>query len=205
MPYFNVDSIRRAAEQTLSSRGWPTTSSYASSGFLAEALTARLAPVPDEPAGPPVALFDIFLSHSSLDSILVLGLYKTLSGRGYKVYVDTICDPQLDRSKVDRATTRTLRYRMAQCKSLFVATTENTPKSSWVPWELGFMDGWNNKAAILPILPAGAVSFKGQEFFELYPEARDDPAYSKPNDLDIYDRGIRVCNWETWLTRPRTF
>src|SRR3954469_25882869 len=46
-------------------------------------------------------IFDIFLSHASKDSDLVLGTKAILESLGYKVYVDWIDDAQLDRSNVN--------------------------------------------------------------------------------------------------------
>jgi hypothetical protein len=48
--------------------------------------------------------FDIFLSHSFLDKSEVQGLYQELTDFGYKVYVDWIVDPHLDRANVTKET-----------------------------------------------------------------------------------------------------
>jgi hypothetical protein len=86
-----------------------------------------------------------------------------------------------------------------------VATTTNVPKSAWVPWELGFLDGWNGKAAVLPIVPAAAPSFNRQEYFELYPLARDSGAGDKPNDIEVWELHVGAYKWGTWLMIPRKF
>lgn len=206
MPYFTIPNVERVAAQVLIEAGLPVTATNASTKLFRDSTIEQLAPVPEEPAAKPAVLFDIFLSHSSLDQLQVLGIYTLLRTRGYSVYLDQICDPLLNRAHVTRATARVLRYRIAQSRSLFVATSSNATNSRWVPWELGFMDGWNAKAAVLPILPSGTVSFKGQEYFELYLEVRDAGfAHVRPNDLDIYDNGAFVARWGTWLTMPRTF
>jgi len=206
MAYFTAESVIDTAVQVLSESRLAATSTTASIRLLAESTTERLEPVPEEPAPKPVVIFDIFLSHSSLDQLQVLGIYKLLRRRGYSLYLDQVCDPQLNRANVTRATARVLRYRMAQCKSLFVATSNNTTNSKWVPWELGFTDGWNGKTAILPILPSGTYSFSGQEYFELYPQVRDaGSSYAYPHDLDIFDQGRFIASWGSWLSRVRTF
>jgi hypothetical protein len=195
-----------AAAQVLSESRLSANSANASIRLSTESKTEQLAPVPGEPTVKPAVIFDIFLSHSSLDQLQVLGIYKLLRRRRYSVYLDQILDPHLNRANVTRATARVLRYRMAQCKSLFVATSNNTTSSKWVPWELGFTDGWNAKAAILPILPAGTYSFLGHEYFELYPEVRDaGSSYSYPHDLDIFDQGKFIASWGNWLPRARAF
>jgi hypothetical protein len=206
MAYFTLESIVDTAAQVLAESRLFANSANARIRLSVESTTERLAPVPEEPAAKPAVIFDIFLSHSSLDQLQVLGIYILLRRRGYSVYLDQICDPQLNRANVTRATARVLRYRMAQCKSLFVATSSNTTSSKWVPWELGFTDGWSAKAAILPILPTGAYSFGGHEYFELYPEVKDaGSGYSHPHDLDIFDGTKFIASWGNWLTRARTF
>ena len=102
-----------------------------------------------------------------------------------------------------RQTARTLRYRVAQSRSLFVCTTENTTEAQWVPWELVFADGWKDgKAAILPIIDG--VNFSGKEFFEIYPEVRDrEASYSKPNDLEIWDQNKNLGTWRNWIAGGR--
>jgi hypothetical protein len=210
MNYFSAASLRAGADRILMESGLAANEAAAQTVLTEEASGMRLGPVPTEPTEKPVVLFDIFLSHSSLDLRLVLGLYAELTTRSYKVYLDRFCDPLLDRTKVTGATARTLRYRIAQSKCLFVATTSNTTKSAWVPWELGLSDDWNGKAAILPLIEAGQTTFTGNEYFEIYPEVRDGQITShgrnaKPNDLWLFvDRKFDSL-WGTWITTPRKF
>lgn len=156
----------------------------------------------------PSAIFDIFLSYSSKDAPAVLGLYHWLSGRNYCVYLDCF-DPSLPNpSVVNRSTAEVLRRRMVQSRSLFVATTKSTPSSAWVPWELGFTDGFSNKAAVLFIAPGGGVKFHRQSYFELYPEVQHDASKTKPDDLIITDSVTSPplsCSWGAWLRLPKRY
>ncbi|MFN8276323.1 MAG: hypothetical protein U0T84_02465 [Chitinophagales bacterium] len=116
--------------------------------------------------------YDIFLSHSSKDAQVILGILVSLNELGYKVYVDWVDDPQLDRSSVTKATANTLRTRMIQSKSLLYATTQNASSSKWMPWELGYMDGKKDRAAILPVFEtesSSSLTYKGQEYLGIYP------------------------------------
>lgn len=116
--------------------------------------------------------FDIFLSHASEDAIIIKAIRDELVEGGYKVYVDWIDDPQLDRSHVNAATASLLRERMRQCKSLLFATSSAARKSVWMPWELGYMDAFTNmRVAIVPVVPDSEASkdFKGQEYLGIYP------------------------------------
>lgn len=114
--------------------------------------------------------FDIFLSHSSSDADLVIGIKELLEQRGKRVYVDWVDDPELDRSRVNKDTAARLRHRMVQSESLFYVATDNASKSKWMPWELGFFDGLKrDKVRILPVLLSSNQSFDGQEYLGLYP------------------------------------
>ena len=96
-------------------------------------------------------IYDIFLSHSYRDAGVILGLKGFIEDLGYKVYVDWIEDAQLDRTAVTKATAKLLKERMKSCKSLFYAFSINSPRSIWMPWELGVFDGIKGMAALLPI------------------------------------------------------
>lgn len=210
MKYFTATSLRSTADRILQESSLAANETSAGAVLTKKAADLRPSPVPTVPTGNPPILFDIFLSHSSLDLRLVLGIYTELTRRNYTVYLDRFNDPQLDRSKVTKETGRILRYRIAQAKCLFVATTENTTKSAWVPWELGLSDGWNGKAAILPLLEHGKSTFVGHEYFELYPEILDGQntaqgRRAKPFDLLVMVDRKFDSHWGTWINKPRKF
>lgn len=140
--------------------------------------------------------FDIFLSHSYLDSNEILGLKLEFEAAGFSVYVDWVVDKSLDRTKVDRQTAATLRTRLRQCRCLVYAFTENSQSSVWMPWELGYFDAFKNKVAVLPILQASraGLEYNGQEYLGLYPYAFHAPAEGG-NGSEL----IWVC------TAPRTY
>lgn len=141
--------------------------------------------------------FDIFLSHSSEDAILIKALRDELADAGYSVYVDWIDDPQLDRSQVSAATAAVLRERMRQCRSLLFATSSAARKSVWMPWELGYMDAHaKTRVAIVPIVPDAQAGneFKGQEYLGLY------PYFDKSGStFYIHASAQRYVGFERWL------
>ncbi len=114
--------------------------------------------------------FDVFLSHSSRDAQLIYGLRALLISQGLTVYVDSITDPQLDRSRVSPSTAALLRERMRASKSLIYATSRAASKSRWMPWELGYFDAakGGNRVSILPIEDFGTGNFDGEEYLGLY-------------------------------------
>lgn len=114
-------------------------------------------------------VFDVFLSHSSKDAELVLGVKRLLEEQGRSVYIDWIDDPQLDRTKVTPDTADTLRKRMRSCKSLFFVDTTGSIGSSWMPWECGYFDALrNSRVAILPVRENAQSDYAGREFLGLY-------------------------------------
>lgn len=142
-------------------------------GNLAEASLHKKAAeflANEKRATPATQSYDIFLSHSIKDAVLIQALRDELVSQGYSVYVDWIEDPQLNRQQVTRETAALLRERMKKCRSLLYATSAAARQSVWTPWELGFVDAYTNaKVAIAPITPTDQSSFQGQEYLGLYP------------------------------------
>ena len=142
--------------------------------------------------------FDIFLSHASEDAILIKGLRDELAEFGFSVYVDWIVDPQFDRSNVTKDTASALRGRMRQSKCLLFATSEASRKSVWMPWELGYMDGFTtSRVAIVPMVSdydAGS-EFKGQEYLGIYPYLD-----KTGSSLWIHKSSSAYVNFKDWLS-----
>lgn len=100
---------------------------------------------------------------------MILGLRTVLKDLGYRVYVDWVDDPELDRSNVDEETAKRLKLRMSAASSLFYVTTDNAKLSKWMPWECGYFDALKEKVAIFPIAKEQATTYQGQEYLGLYP------------------------------------
>ena len=148
--------------------------------------------------------YDVFLSHSSKDSELVLGVKVTLEDLGYSVYVDWIDDAQLDCSKVDKNTAQLLRERMKASNSLFYITTDNSETSKWMPWECGYFDGIKEKVAILPIQKYSfSQEYNGQEYLSLYPYCIKGNDTNKRERLWIHNDNKYYLVFEKWLETKR--
>jgi hypothetical protein len=114
--------------------------------------------------------FDIFMSHSYEDAEVIAGIKIIIERLGLKVYVDWIEDAQADRSNVTPGTADMLRQRMTHCQFLLYASSKTSPKSKWMPWELGYFDGLRSgHVGILPIVQSDNDGFKSQEYLGLYP------------------------------------
>lgn len=113
--------------------------------------------------------FDIFISYNINDKEIIRGVYNELTEMGFKVYVDFIIDPELNRSNVTLDTAKKIRARLENSKSLFYALSPNAVMSRWMPWELGVVDGHTKKCAILPIFSCETNVYHRQEYLQLYP------------------------------------
>lgn len=115
-------------------------------------------------------LFDVFLSHSYKDRIYISKLKKYIEiNIGLSCYVDWITEPGvLGRDDVNIDTAKILKKRMRQSQSLVFCTSDNSPDSKWMPWELGYFDAHKGSVAVLPIVDEGQ-EFRGQEYLSLYP------------------------------------
>jgi hypothetical protein len=114
--------------------------------------------------------YDVFLSHAYQDADVILGVKTIIESLGLTVYVDWLEDGGLDRSQVTAKTAEILRARMRQSASLAYVHTAQSPDSKWMPWELGYFDGFKpNFVWILPLVTSYDSEFKRQEYLGLYP------------------------------------
>lgn len=157
-----------------------------SGGVTASAATAKLGRSIKAATGP----FDVFLSHSMLDSRVILGVREWLISKELSVYVDWIDDPELDRALVSPATAARLRTQMQSSRALIYATSRAARASRWMPWELGYFDGikGSGQISILPIESASRGNFVGEEYVGLYKQIeriqRSDGS-SRPSVTDL--------------------
>ena len=60
---------------------------------------------------------------------------------------------------------------MKQSKFLIYVDSNNATTSKWMPWELGYFDGYKpNKIGILPVRYNSEGTYTGQDYLELYPK-----------------------------------
>ena len=147
--------------------------------------------------------FDIFLSHSINDAEIVRGAHILLGNLGYSVYVDWIVDQDLNREEVSRGTAIQLKKRMRQCDSLLYLSTENATRSKWMPWELGFFDGYSKgRVAILPVTKDQKEEYKGQEYLGIYPYAEIELIRNTQRRALWVSRSTdRYGSFENWLEK----
>lgn len=183
MAYFTKSEVKKAAQAAINESKYFKAESLLDSSYR---ITAS------------EEFFDVFLSHSSKDAEIVLGVKKILEGKGLKVYVDWDTDSQLDRRQVSAETAELIRKRMRQSKSLIYIATSNSSDSKWMPWELGFFDGYSSgSVAIFPLVEFSYQSFSGQEYLGIYPLI-DQGKYSDTKEEDIF-----VKRHDGWMSLDR--
>ena len=128
-------------------------------------------------------LFDVFLSYNINDKDVVKGIYYVLKNMGFKVYVDFMVDPQLDRRSVTKETAECIQSRLKHSKSLIYAQSSNAAMSKWMPWELGVVDGNTSKCFIMPVQKGYEIINSRQEYLLLYPVI----GINTSSELRVYD------------------
>jgi hypothetical protein len=207
MALFTIDEVKQAAANA--------TGSVLLEGILGEQVIAARADTYFEKQASdaqraPAKHFDIFLSHSYADKVIVSGVCALLQTSGFSVYVDWIHDRhRLNRANVTAGNAAILRERMHQCDSLLYTTTPHHSASKWMPWECGYFDGHDAKSiadkiqpghvAILPVVQSAGATFVGQEYLGLYPIAQK--ANLPRRNLNIHNQQMpaRFLHFDQWV------
>jgi hypothetical protein len=113
---------------------------------------------------------DIFLSHSSRDKSLLQEIRAELEADGFSVCVDIDILPSVRPNRVTAKTAQTLRDAMRGCNALLYLITRHSPSSRWMPWELGYFDGFRGRVFIYPVDAAAARHARGIEYLRIYPK-----------------------------------
>ena len=182
MPLFQESEVRARAKRGIGLH--KSTASVLSEHVLAQSKVAQ---------------HDIFLSHAYEDKELVLGVALMIEDLGYTVYLDWRDDPTLDRKRVTKGTAEKLRARMKTSRCLFYSTTDHASDSKWMPWELGYKDGQNNRSAILPVSSSNKTSFSGQEYLGIYPYVTHGPDTNDKLRLWIRQASTCYVSFDEWL------
>lgn len=109
-----------------------------------------------------------FLSHSHLDEELALGLKNKMASSGINLYIDW-----LDRTMPEETSLETalkIQEAIRSCDYFFYLVTENSSRSIWCPWELGYADGierLRERIFVIPTLDKENLEH-GKEYLGLY-------------------------------------
>lgn len=151
----------------------------------------------------------VFISHKHDDLENIKGLIGFLEKNyNVKAYIDS-WDPSMP-SKTCGDTAKQLKNRIETCDKFIFMATNGAIASKWCNWELGYGDSqkFPDNIAIFHISDSNAT-YKGHEYFDLYPYIAYYDGTEKYRDGDYVKRGyyrvvkkndIRVITpLEEWL------
>lgn len=154
----------------------------------------------EEASVSPPTEFDVFLSYSSQEpNEVILGVKETLKDYGLTAYVDKFDDPNLTPDNVTKATAETLRKRLRQSKSLLFLHSESSNVSKWMPWELGYFDGYRAKVGIFPVTKTALSKYVGQEYLGIYPYVGNAKDTQGQERLWIWETESKYAVYNKWV------
>lgn len=103
-------------------------------------------------------------SHSHRDEALVKGLIVVFREAGVDLYVDWL-DQSMPETP-NKQTALNIQKRIRHADLFIFLATENSKKSRWCPWEIGFADGVEKNVYIVPT--SDGYHTYGNEYLELY-------------------------------------
>ena len=148
----------------------------------------------------PTKTYDVFISHRTSDAELVWGLKTVIEAEGLSTYIYWAENPSVVTQPVTRDTADGLREKMRSCRALIYADTPAAASSKWMPWELGYVDGYRERVAIFPVAQgtATATTYNGQEYLGIYPWVRESSVAGR---LAVVDRSMFINFLKEWVRK----
>lgn len=108
-----------------------------------------------------------FLCHSHQDRALAEGLQQLLAEQGLMLYIDW--QDSAMPSEPNRQTAERIQTAIRESSIFIFLATENSTKSRWCPWEIGYADGCNKGDRIAVMQTKDSHGhFYGNEYLNLY-------------------------------------
>ena len=108
-----------------------------------------------------------FLSHSHKDRELAEGVQAWFKSKGWNVYIDWQDEEMPPRPT--RATAEKIQNQIERRNLFLYLATENSARSRWCPWEIGYADKAKGKSKLLIIPTQDARGTNhGNEYLSLY-------------------------------------
>lgn len=115
--------------------------------------------------------YDLFVSHSHLDTNRVKALVKQWRSLGHHIFAD-FDDPVLVKAsrqqKMDSETSEHLRRAIGKCTVFIFIASVNSAGSHWMPWELGLAHGTVGRVHLDLLDDKAPAAFERREYLELY-------------------------------------
>ncbi|MBD0704379.1 toll/interleukin-1 receptor domain-containing protein [Pseudomonas sp. PSB1] len=108
----------------------------------------------------------IFLCHSHQDQSLAVGLAQLLQEAGSNVYIDWL--DQAMPETPNRDTAARIKLKIIENDYFLFLATENSMRSRWCPWEIGYADGKKPTDSIIVVPVQDGYTNHGQEYLDLY-------------------------------------
>jgi hypothetical protein len=107
-----------------------------------------------------------FLSHSHHDARLAKSLQAFLQAQGWEVYIDW--DDTSMPDSPTRETAEKIQTKIRDLDWFLFLGTQNSMRSRWCPWEIGYADGVKPIDNILIVATTDSVGTHGSEYLQLY-------------------------------------
>lgn len=124
-----------------------------------------------------------FLCHSHLDSQLAKGLSNLLRKYGWRVYIDW--EDTTMPATPDRETAKKIQTKIVTSDFFLFLATENSVKSRWCPWEIGYADGKKPIDSIVIVPTKDDSGVHGNEYLQLYRHIE----WSDTQRIGVWDPG----------------
>lgn len=136
-----------------------------------------------------------FLSHSHHDADLAKGVQDFLQANGWDVYIDW--DDTTMPATPDRQTAQNIQAKIVELDWFLFLATENSMRSRWCPWEIGYADGKKPYNSILILQTKDERgNYYGNEYLQLYRHlsATDTGKFGafRPNEKGILLEGMKA-------------
>lgn len=135
--------------------------------------------------------YDFFLSHSSTNKDLLLGVKTMLNSLDFNVYIDWINDKEsLKRNLTNADTAQVIIERIKACNALMFVYTQDSLKSLWTPWEIGYFHSLKGKICVY--YPDDIDESLIPAYINIYPKV-----FFKENEFVVKtdDGTIPISNW----------
>lgn len=123
----------------------------------------------------------IFLCHSHQDRTLALGFAQLLQDAGCRVYIDWL-DSEMP-GKPNKETAARIQLKIKENEYFVYLATENSSKSRWCPWEIGYSDGVKVMDRLIIAPTRDRSNTYGQEYLDLYRRIE----FSSDGQLAVFD------------------
>ena len=94
---------------------------------------------------------DVFLAHNLSDRELLLGAALLVEDQGCRVHVDMSGQAE---------EVHGFRARLTSSSAFIFVLNPKAPVPTWVPWAMGFKDGQDGRAAVLPLLAESMPGYR---------------------------------------------